>query len=46
MATVAAQSTDPFYQSKRRTWQGFKRIVLTSIALIVLVLALMAIFLL
>jgi hypothetical protein len=45
MATAAGQSMDQFYQAKRKTWQGFKRLVLTSIALIALILILMAIFL-
>lgn len=45
MASVAGQSTDPFYQAKRRTWDGFKRLVLTSIALIALILIFMAVFL-
>ena len=45
MATAAGQSADPFYQAKRKTWQGFKRLVLTSIVIIALILLFMAIFL-
>jgi hypothetical protein len=45
MATMAEQSTDPFYVTKRRTWLAFKRLVVWCCALIALTLLLMRIFL-
>lgn len=45
MAAMAEQSTDPFYLAKRRTWLGFKRLVVWCVALIAITLLLMLIFL-